>query len=113
MLGRVCHTQGRLENGEAELRKALTLAPGMQEVHVSLGVVLIAQERFEEAVIALQRAVELDPISGAAQYNLSVAYARQGRHADAIRAARKAFCSWPSVLTGQHLALSAPNKTRL
>jgi Flp pilus assembly protein TadD len=72
-----------VEEGVAELQRALQINPSSYEARVTLGRTLVARGRAAESVEHLRRAAELAPGNPEPHYQLSLAYRRLGRMADA------------------------------
>jgi protein O-mannosyl-transferase len=83
-LGVVLEQQGKLDQAEAEFRRALELKPTFAEALNSLGGHLAGRGRVEEGISYCRRALEINPIYVNALYNLGNAYAGQQRFAEAI-----------------------------
>ena len=82
---------GRWTQGEADLRKALALAPEEPEVLNYLGYSWVDRgERLEEALGMIERAVQLRPRSGAIVDSLGWAKYRLGRYEEAVRLLERA-----------------------
>jgi O-antigen ligase len=75
---------------EADLRRAVKIAPDVGRYHAALGAVGMRLGRLPEGIAELERAVALDATDGAAFAALAGGYAALGRDADAARAGREA-----------------------
>ncbi len=82
-LGGVFYKQGRLQEAEAEVRRALAIRPDYAEAHSNLGVVLQAHARYHEAEQSLRRALKLKPAFLDARLNLGSVLSLLGRYRDA------------------------------
>jgi protein O-GlcNAc transferase len=71
--------EGNLVRAEAELRRAVDLAPNNPSYLTSLGGILGMQEKLAEANVYFERAVKLDPTDRAARRNLAANDWRLGR----------------------------------
>lgn len=71
--------KGDLKAAEAELRQAVTLAPGDPVALATLGTVLSRTSRLEEANTFLERALKLDSAEANTRYNLAFNLFRLGR----------------------------------
>ena len=84
---RVWIRQGRHDRAEAELRRALTEAPGEPVTHALLALTLVRLDRGAEAVDEARRAITLAPASPLAHY----AHADALDHRGQVREAREAI----------------------
>ncbi len=84
-LGRLLHTEGKLEGAESHYRDALRHDPGNALAWYNLGVLLEDRGRANEALPCYERAVRADPRLADAHYNLALLYERTGRKQDAVR----------------------------
>ncbi|HUP64238.1 MAG TPA: tetratricopeptide repeat protein [Thermoanaerobaculia bacterium] len=84
----------------ATSRTAAALDPGLPEVHVTLGKLLIMTGSFDEAIEELQTALELRPDDPEATLSLAEAHDRSGDHATAEETYRKAIASRPAYWAG-------------
>ncbi|MEO7724029.1 MAG: tetratricopeptide repeat protein [Chthoniobacterales bacterium] len=82
---------------EAEIRRALELAPQDASVTSQLATLLLRVGRLDEAVALLQRAIALEPLNW--HRNLSVALTALGRYDEAETAVRKAIELQPQSAT--------------
>ncbi len=82
---------GQMDRAVQEITPALRAFPNDAELHMRLGVALLASPgREAEAERELRRAVELAPAQPMYHYNLACSLARQGRNTDAIEQLRQA-----------------------
>lgn len=65
------------ERADEASRKAVDLAPGLAETHISRGHVLIAEERYDEASKELELAISINPRSAEAFYRMGHLRVRQ------------------------------------
>jgi tetratricopeptide (TPR) repeat protein len=70
-LGFLLEQEGRLDDAEAAMRRAVNLDERLDRAWYGLGLVLIRQHRFDEAVAALKRNTELQPMSPYGWYQLA------------------------------------------
>ena len=84
-LGRLLHTEGKLEGAEAHYRDALRHEPGNALAWYNLGVVLEDRGGADQALPCYEHAVHADPGLADAHYNLALLYERAGRKQDAVR----------------------------
>ena len=85
LLGRALAKQGRLDEAEAELRRALAIAPDEAILHQDLGSVSMAGGRIHEAERMFRKAVALAPEAPLAHRKLGEALAALGRGEEADR----------------------------
>jgi TolB-like protein/Flp pilus assembly protein TadD len=91
---------------EAELRRALELAPQNPSVIRNLATLMSRLGRLDEAVALAQRAIALEPLRGASHYNFAVYLTALGRYDEAEAALRKAIELQPqSAQNYEHLAM--------
>lgn len=76
---------GQLEGAEADIRKAIEIAPDDGGYHFLLGNILHARRIPSDAVRAFDRAIELQPKLWNAWYNRGVARRQLGRNMEAFR----------------------------
>lgn len=74
---------GLLKRAENASQRAVELAPGIAETHISRGHVLIAEERFGEAASELQIAIDINPRSAEAYYRLGHLRVREAKLGEA------------------------------
>jgi len=84
-LGRLLHTEGKLEGAESHYREAIRQEPLNALASYNLGVLLEDLGRPDEALGSYERAVRSDPALADAHYNLALLYERAGRKQDAVR----------------------------
>ncbi|HQU46137.1 MAG TPA: tetratricopeptide repeat protein, partial [Pirellulales bacterium] len=82
---------GRLEEAQYHLQKAIERNPQLVSAHQNLGVIFARQKRLEPAVRAFLKTLELDPQYVDAHGNLGLAYFEQGRVDEAVMQFRKAL----------------------
>jgi TolB-like protein len=68
-----------LKRAEDVSRRAVELAPGIAETHISRGHVLIAEERFADAARELEMAIDINPRSAEAYYRLGHLRVREAK----------------------------------
>ena len=68
--GGILKTQGRLQEAESSLRKAIELKPDFADAHNNLGIILKTQCKLQEAESSLRKAIELKPDDAMAYSNL-------------------------------------------
>lgn len=68
--------------GQAALRRAISINPNLYEARVVLGRTLLRLNKAEEAVVQLTRAAELMPNNPEPHYQLALAYRKLGRKED-------------------------------
>ncbi len=95
----------RFADAEAELRRALELAPQNAAVTANLAGLVAALGRFDEAVALMQRAIVLDPLRSQSHFNLAVFLIALGRYDEAEAALHKAIELQPQ--SGQNYAYLA------
>jgi tetratricopeptide (TPR) repeat protein len=95
MLGAAAKKKGDAARAEAEMRKAVELAPEDPLAHRDLGVLLYETGRAELALPEAEKAVALDPQNGALLFNLGLIYQNAGRSQDAWDALVKAEAADP------------------
>ena len=81
---------GEVEQGLAEMRRALAIDPLDRFYNTMFGYLLFTARRFDDSIAQLQHTVTLDPMYYFAYWFLSLPLARQGRLDETIAAARKA-----------------------
>ncbi|HYM44090.1 MAG TPA: sulfotransferase [Steroidobacteraceae bacterium] len=82
-LGGALFRQGRLQEAEAEVRRALAIKPNYPEAHSNLGTVLQAHARYLEAEQSYRRALKLKPVFLDARLNLGIVLSLLGRYREA------------------------------
>ena len=105
---------GRVEEGIAEIRRALEIDPSDAGVHQALGrAYFVGLARFPEAVAEYERALELNPRYGWAALQLAHCAALLRDFPRAERAARRAIELQEAFLSGREGALIVGGYTRL
>jgi TolB-like protein/Flp pilus assembly protein TadD len=84
-------------DAEAELRRAVELAPQNPGVTTTLAYLMSTLGRLDEAVALQQQAIALDPLRGATYYNLALYFIALGRYDEADAALRKAITLQPEA----------------
>jgi tetratricopeptide (TPR) repeat protein len=84
VLGFTLAGDGRLDEGIAHYREALSIEPGFAEAHNNLGIALAREGRIDEAISEFRAAVRLAPAAAVTHYDLGFALAQQGRTQEAI-----------------------------
>jgi len=77
--------QGKLEEAETQMRRAVELNPQEPEALVHLCDLLLSREQAEQALPFCARAVQADPTSAPAHYRLGLALERLGRAAESAK----------------------------
>jgi tetratricopeptide (TPR) repeat protein len=90
-LGARALQQNNLADSNTHLRRAIEIAPNMQDAHSNLGANYLHSGEYEEARRELQAAVDLDPESPIPQVNLTFALLYLNRIAEAEHHARHAL----------------------
>ncbi len=90
-LGVCLFREGRRDEGLAQLRRSVALAPANDVFWLNLGMLLVQSNAPEEAEAALRRAVAARPDSPAAHNYLGVALQNAGRFAEAIASFERAL----------------------
>jgi TolB-like protein/Flp pilus assembly protein TadD len=91
---------------EAEIRRALELAPQNPRVTQNLAALISAFGRLDEAVALTQRAIVLDPLRSEARLNLATFLTALGRYDEAEAAVRDAIALQPqSAVNYSQLAI--------
>jgi tetratricopeptide (TPR) repeat protein len=78
-LGTIYVQQGRIDQAEYHLEKAISLKPDFAEALANLGILYDNTRRSAQAITQLQKAVNLDPQNAIYHYNLGLAYAKIDR----------------------------------
>lgn len=93
----ICHErQKRWDQAEADLRRALELAPDQPQVLNYLGYSFLElNKNLDEALSLIERAVAAQPDSGYITDSLAWAYFRLGRYADAVEPMERASLMEP------------------
>jgi tetratricopeptide (TPR) repeat protein len=95
-LGAIATREGRFDEAEALLERALALDPLAADSHNNLGMLRHAQARFAEAIAAYRRALELAPGHGAVHNNLGLSLQESGALDEAIASFREAVRAMPA-----------------
>jgi Flp pilus assembly protein TadD len=82
--------QGRDDEGEGVLRRALQVEPSSASVHHALGLLLVRRKRSGEALAELARAAELDPAAPDFAYAYAIGLHSAGRADEALAVLRAA-----------------------
>ena len=90
MLARVLWQAGRLDDAEAEARRAVELAPANAGYHDTLALIIAQAGRLDDAEAEARRAVELAPGDAGSQDTLARVLGQAGRLDDAEAEARRA-----------------------
>ena len=90
-LGVCLFRDGRRDEGLAQLRRSVALAPANDVFWLNLGMLLVQSNALEEAEAALRRAVAARPDSPAAHNYLGVALQNAGRFPEAIASFERAL----------------------
>ncbi len=75
-LGLLLAQMGRLDEGVAELRKAIAYGPQNGDAYNALGLALM-ERKIDESIALFQKAIELKPKFVEAEFNLALAYHRK------------------------------------
>ena len=78
MVGWSCFRIGKLNEAEAQMRKAVDADPGAYATHSNMAVVLQAQMRLDEAATAYERALNLNADNTQCLINLGACRVDQG-----------------------------------
>ena len=104
IIGRTDLQNGRLEEAERHLERAIELAPWFAEVHDTLGLAKARSGQLDAAFAAHLEALRLKPGLLAARFNLGLAYERRGDLTAAIQQYREALRQNPNT-AAVHAAL--------
>lgn len=104
-LGMALATVGRLEEAEAQFRRALAVSPDLPEAHINLAGTLERQGRYQEALPFARRGAELSPHHPRVHCNLGIVLYHLGQIDESIAALRRAVALDPS-LAKAHWSLS-------
>jgi tetratricopeptide (TPR) repeat protein len=97
--------EGKLNEAEIHLKKALAVNPKSAEAHANLGLVHLYRKNWGAAIRELKQALALDPTLTEAQYNLGFAYlGKDGAYPKAATAWEKAVQIDP-LYTSAHFNL--------
>jgi tetratricopeptide (TPR) repeat protein len=94
-LGELLLSNGRLEEAEARLHKALSLDPANTPSRVSLALLRARQRRSEEAISLLREAVKADARNYLAHYYLGIFLAEAGKNDEAIQSLKQSIACKP------------------
>jgi arylsulfatase A-like enzyme/Flp pilus assembly protein TadD len=94
----------KLEEAEADARKAIDADPALPDAYTTLGVVLSMTGRKTEAIDAWRKAVDLDRSQFNALYNLWSELTAAGRRDEAILYGRRFVNSAPAAFFGPDMA---------
>ena len=86
-------TQGRLDQGLEEVKKAHTLDPLSPQITTSVGEVFLYKGQYDEAIEQSRRALEMNPDLPGAHRNITLAYWNKGMYEEAFTQSEK----WPSA----------------
>jgi predicted O-linked N-acetylglucosamine transferase (SPINDLY family) len=102
-LAEILRRRGKPAEAVESFRAALSLAPAAApEIHLNLGVVLLAAGRIDEAISACEAALAARPDYPEAHLNLGVALQGQRRFEDAIAQYQRALMLRPADVTAQY-----------
>jgi tetratricopeptide (TPR) repeat protein len=102
--GLVLKLKGRLDEAEAEYRKALRLKP-QAETFYNLAIILESRNELQEALALYIEATKLNPYHWAIYNNLGSVQVRLGRMDDAIASFEKGLSFHPSYVTHYNIGL--------
>jgi tetratricopeptide (TPR) repeat protein len=94
--------EGRLDEAQAQLEKALQIQPDDAEAHSNLGNVLHKKGKRDEAIAHYQKALQIQPSFAKAHHNLANVLLEQGRVDDAIAHYQKALALQPDFLAARN-----------
>jgi predicted O-linked N-acetylglucosamine transferase (SPINDLY family) len=103
--GHLCGLGAR-EQGEAFLRRAVALSPGLAEAHSALGVVLGDLSRLDEAIASFRRALALKPDAADTLANLGGALASSGLVGEGVDAMRESVSRSPNPVSHSNLLMT-------
>jgi tetratricopeptide (TPR) repeat protein len=112
-LGVALQNDQRLEEAEAQYRRALTLQPDYAPAYANLGMVLFALNRPDEAIEAYTRAIELGSADVDLDYKLAIALLQAGKPAEAVDPFRRAIAAGrrsPETYNNLGIALIRANR---
>lgn len=95
VLGVAQENQQKLDEAATTYRKALSLQPGIAEIHVNLGAVLGQLGQTDAAIDHYRKAIQINPRLPVAPFNLGIILQEQGRYDEAVAAYRKAIAIEP------------------
>lgn len=96
--------RAKLQEAEADARKAIEVDPALADAFTTLGVILSSSGRKPEAIASWQRAVELDPSQFNALYNLWLELAGEGRRDEATAYGRQFAATAPPAFFAADIA---------
>ena len=96
--------RAKLQEAEAQARKAIEVDPALADAYTTLGVVLSTTGRKAAAIDSWRRAVELDGSQFNALYNLWLELAAAGRREEAVRYGRQFVDTAPPAFFAPDLA---------
>jgi len=76
--GSAAYARGDLTGARRQFERAVRLAPGIEEGHSALGVVLFGLGEYQEAIAELQIALRMKPGDRTAEENLAQVYSQTG-----------------------------------
>ncbi|OGW78083.1 MAG: hypothetical protein A2Z83_07260 [Omnitrophica bacterium GWA2_52_8] len=89
-----------------KLRRAVEIAPGLEDAYEALSVVLYNQNQYDDAIAVIGKWIAVNKDSAMAQTNLSRCYAAKGMIAEAEHAQTEARrLSWKADLKGKRATL--------
>jgi tetratricopeptide (TPR) repeat protein len=83
-LGNWLRSEGRYDEGMAQLEEALRLSPGFADAHANLGNAYFQKGRIEDALAQYKAALKINPDFANAHYNFGIVLNQQGRWPEAI-----------------------------
>jgi serine/threonine-protein kinase len=95
-LGSVLRLQGKLDEAEAEYRKAIDLDPKHAAAHYNLGHALCKQGKLDQAITECRKAIDLDPKDADAHCILGNVRSAQGKLDEAVAEYHKAIALDPN-----------------
>ncbi len=95
--GLILKDQGKLNEAELSIRKAIELQPALAIAHANLGGILIDQGKLNEAELSIRKAIELQPTLVIAHANLGGILIDQGKLNEAELSIRKAIELQPTL----------------
>ncbi len=99
LLGALLASRGDARGGLVLVERALALAPGVADFHVSRGVALKAAGVLDEAAASWERALALEPGHADAWNDLGTARVAQGRADEALPCFARALAARPGFVT--------------
>jgi len=104
-IGRLLAAQGKAEEAQSALLRAVALRPDFVEAWIGLGKVSLAQKRFDVALNRFERAKEVSPGNFWAYYHMGKALTALDRNGEAILNLRQAIALGPRTFVEARLAL--------